>query len=105
MVTDHQSRRSAGVGAPADGVVALLLVDLDGRASERSVDSEASGRAVVWYEMLIRAAIEGEGGRVVKSTGSCWLAAFASPTPGLAAAVAALRALGGERWPTPQPPR
>lgn len=50
------------------------------------------------HDELVRAAVEGSNGQVVKTTGDGLLAAFASPLDGLRACIHAQQSLLGETW-------
>ena len=56
------------------------------------------------HDAVLRQVIEGQRGQVVKTTGDGFHAAFATPSEGVAAALAGQQALAAEAWPEPPGP-
>jgi class 3 adenylate cyclase len=76
------------------GSVALLFTDLLGstRLYRDIGDAPAFGRVMSHFDIL-REAVAGEGGAVIKTMGDAVMAAFGRPAPALRAVIAAQRAL------------
>jgi len=83
----------------------FLFTDIEGstRLWERFPD--AMKVALKLHDMLLRAAIETSGGRIVKSTGDGTLAVFGSATAAFAASLDAQRSLAAAAWPETGPLR
>ena len=83
------------------GVVTFCLSDIDGSSEMWSADPAAMAEVLVRHDELIADCVERRGGRFLKSIGEgdSSLSVFDSATSALEAAVAATRALSGERWP------
>ncbi|TMK56635.1 MAG: adenylate/guanylate cyclase domain-containing protein, partial [Actinobacteria bacterium] len=80
------------------GTVTFLFTDLEGSTRLWEDHPEAMKGALARHDELIRDAIEGHGGYVVKTTGDGFHAAFATAHDAVSAAVEAQRALGAEPW-------
>jgi predicted ATPase/class 3 adenylate cyclase len=88
------------MGLPTGPAVTFLFTDIEGSTRlERAVGSESWAGIVARHDQLLRGAIEGQGGIVVKTEGDAFFAAFARAASAAAAAVAAQRAVAGEAWP------
>ena len=84
---------------PTGPAVVFLFTDIEGSTrSERSVGSVAWASIVARHDSLLREAIEGCGGVVVKTEGDAFFAAFDDPVAAVRAAVAAQRAVDAEPW-------
>ncbi len=84
---------------PTGPAVTFLFTDIEGSTRfERSVGSVGWAALVGRHDDLLRTAIESHGGVVVKTEGDAFFAAFDAPVAAISAAVAAQRAIGGERW-------
>jgi predicted ATPase/class 3 adenylate cyclase len=82
------------VALPTGPAVTFLFTDIEGSTRlERAVGADAWAGIVAEHDRRLRAAIEGEGGHVVKTEGDAMFAAFAAPQAALAAVVAAQRAI------------
>jgi predicted ATPase/class 3 adenylate cyclase len=91
---------------PTGPAVTFLFTDIEGSTRlERAVGSAQWAGLVARHDALLRAAIEGAGGVVVKTEGDAFFAAFDRPAAAAAAAVAAQRSLAGEDWPDGAAPR
>jgi predicted ATPase/class 3 adenylate cyclase len=87
------------VPLPTGPAVAFLFTDIEGSTRlERSVGSHAWASLVARHDDLLRAAIEGSGGVVVKTEGDAFFAAFDRPAGAVTAAAAAQRAVATEPW-------
>jgi class 3 adenylate cyclase len=80
------------------GTVTFLFTDLEGSTRLWEEHPDAMQEALGCHDEIVRDAIETHGGSVVKTTGDGFHAAFATANEGLAAAVAAQVALGGQEW-------
>src|SRR5438105_1615391 len=90
----------APMGLPTGPAVTFLFTDIEGSTRlERSVGSGAWAGVVARHDELLREAVEGHGGAVVKTEGDAVFAAFDQPVDAVGAVVAAQRALAAERWP------
>ena len=84
---------------PTGPAVVFLFTDIEGSTrSERSVGSVAWASIVARHDSLLREAIEGCGGSVVKTEGDAFFAAFGDPISALTAAARAQRAVAAEPW-------
>jgi predicted ATPase/class 3 adenylate cyclase len=84
---------------PTGPAVAFLFTDIEGSTRlERSVGARPWAAAVARHDALLRAAIEGSGGVVVKTEGDAFFAAFDRPEAAISAVVAAQRAVAAEPW-------
>src|SRR5438045_161299 len=91
---------------PTGSSVTFLFTDIEGSTRlERAVGSERWAAVVARHDGLLRAAIEGAGGVVVKTEGDAFFAAFDRPLAAAEAVVAAQRALAAEPWPDQAPIR
>ena len=94
------------MGLPVGPAVAFLFTDIEGSTRlERTVGSASWAVLVARHDALLREAIEGAGGVVVKTEGDAFFAAFAEPLAALRAAAGAQRAVAGEAWPPEAPIR
>ena len=84
---------------PPSGTVTFLFSDIEGSTQLWESVPEAMRSALERHDALVRAAIEGHGGYVVKTTGDGAHAAFGRAGDALAAAVAMQEVLGAEPWP------
>jgi class 3 adenylate cyclase/DNA-binding CsgD family transcriptional regulator len=92
--------RMASPGSLPQGTVTFLFTDIEG--STRLLDRlgrDRYGPLLERQRELLREAVEAGGGAQVDATGDSLLAVFSSVGGAVAAAVAAQRALAGERWP------
>ncbi len=94
---------------PADSPVVhtatFLFTDIEGSTRLWEEQHEAMGRALELHDRLLRDAVDGAGGTVVKTTGDGMLAAFERPASALLAAIEAQSALDRNAWPLPEPLR
>ena len=87
------------------GTVTFLFTDLEGSTRLFQEYPDAMQGALARHDDIVRDAIEGHAGVVVKTTGDGFHAVFASVRRAIDAAATAQRALGAEAWPTPEPLR
>jgi predicted ATPase/class 3 adenylate cyclase len=83
----------------------FLMTDIEGSTRLWEEDRAAMTIALEAHDGLLRTAVEGAGGTVVKTTGDGLLAAFDRPEAGLAAAIEGQQALEAYPWPTSGPLR
>jgi predicted ATPase/class 3 adenylate cyclase len=83
--------------------VTFLFTDLEGSTRLWEEHSDAMRAALARHDEILRDAVEGHAGHVVKTTGDGLHAVFATAHDAVVAAVVAQRALGGEPWPLPEP--
>ena len=77
----------------------FLFTDLEGSTRLWEEHPDAMRTALAHHDGLVREAVEGHGGQVVKSTGDGALATFRTAHDGVGAAVAAQGALCAATWP------
>jgi len=85
----------------ATETLTFLFTDLEGSTRLWEAHADAMRLALAHHDDLLRAAVEGRGGRAVKSTGDGMMATFRSAGDGVGAAVAAQEALCAASWPDP----
>lgn len=95
---------TTGGDLPA-GEVTFLFSDIEGSTSRWERDPEGMRAALGVHDERTRAAVQQQGGVLVKDTGDGVFAAFASPGAAVAAAVDLQRALAAEDWKDDQPLR
>jgi len=85
---------------PTGPAVTFLFTDIEGSTRlERSVGSASWAEVVGRHDRLLRDAIESNGGKVVKTEGDAFFAAFGRPDQAVRAAVAAQRSVSDSDWP------
>jgi predicted ATPase/class 3 adenylate cyclase len=87
------------------GTVTFLFTDLEAHTQLWETDPEAMRAALARHDAILRAAVVGHNGYVVKGTGDGLHAAFARATDALGAAIDGQRGLTAEAWPLPRPLR
>ncbi len=80
------------------GTVTFLFTDLEGSTRLSELHPDAMRPAPARHDEIVRNAIEGHDGLVVKTTGDGVHAAFGTAHDAVDAAVAAQLALGNEPW-------
>jgi predicted ATPase/class 3 adenylate cyclase len=80
------------------GTVTFLFTDIEGSTRLWEQYPEGMQRALSRHDDLIRAAIEGHGGNVIKTTGDGFHAAFETGLGGVAAALSAQETLRAAKW-------
>ena len=94
------------VALPTGPGVTFLFTDIEGSTRlERAAGAAAWAGLVARHDELLRSAIEGHGGVVVKTEGDAFFAAFERPVDAITAAAAAQRAIAAEPWPAEAPIR
>jgi predicted ATPase/class 3 adenylate cyclase len=86
------------VGELPSGTVTFLFTDIEGSTRLWEEHPDAMRDALACHDELLREAIEGHGGYVVKTTGDGFHAAFSAADAGVSAAIAAQRALEAATW-------
>jgi predicted ATPase/class 3 adenylate cyclase len=76
--------------------ITFLFSDIEGSTLRWERDRDAMASALARHDVLMRGAIETHGGYVFKTVGDAFCAAFASPSQGISATLAAQRALLAE---------
>ncbi|HUG47293.1 MAG TPA: adenylate/guanylate cyclase domain-containing protein [Candidatus Limnocylindria bacterium] len=87
------------------GTQTFLFADLESSTRLWEEYPQAMPRAIERHDEILRAAVEGARGRVVKTTGDGLMAAFNSAGDAVSAALVAQRGLLGESWPGTAPLR
>jgi class 3 adenylate cyclase len=80
------------------GTVTFLFTDIEGSTRLWEQYPEGMQRALSRHDDLIRAAIEGHGGNVIKTTGDGFHAAFETGLGGVAAALSAQETRSVSGW-------
>src|SRR5262245_19547443 len=80
------------------GTVTFLFTDIEGSTARWEGQPEAMRVALARHDALVRAAIVGHHGHVVKPMGDAFHAPFAGASDALAAALDAQRRLQSEPW-------
>ncbi len=83
----------------------FLFTDVEGSTRLWEQNPREMQAALARHEVLIRSAIEGSNGDVVKTTGDGLMAVFDAPIGAVTAAIAAQGALFAETWPSSCPIR
>ncbi|MGI8896219.1 MAG: adenylate/guanylate cyclase domain-containing protein [Casimicrobiaceae bacterium] len=81
------------------GTVTFLFTDIEGSTRLWETQSQGMRVALARHDALLRQAVEANGGRMFKSSGDAFCAAFATAPDAIAAALAAQRSLAIEPWP------
>jgi predicted ATPase/class 3 adenylate cyclase len=79
----------------------FLFTDIEGSTRLWEIHPEAMRLDMTRHDLLLRTAVSGRGGEVVKGTGDGVLAAFSVATDALRAAIDVQRALAAEAWSVP----
>ena len=82
----------------SSGVVTFLFTDIEGSTKRWQRFPEAMKPAVARHDAILRSAIAENGGKVFKTIGDAFCAAFPTPSGALLAAVDAQRLLAAEEW-------
>ena len=90
---------------PPTGTITFLFTDIPGSTHLWEQHPDAMRPALARHDTLLRHSIENRSGYIVKGTGDGLLAAFATASDALAAALEAQNALSRETWETPAPLR
>ena len=89
--------RSMG-DVPADATLTYLFSDVEGSTRLWERHPEAMQGALARHDAILRAAVEGCGGTVVKTTGDGLMAVFGSAPDAITASLAAQEGLRDEPW-------
>lgn len=81
------------------GTATLLFTDVEGSTGLIRQVGDRYGEILDDHRRLLRAVAAGHGGQEVDTSGDGSFIAFASARDGVAAAVAAQRAVAGHNWP------
>jgi predicted ATPase/class 3 adenylate cyclase len=84
--------------APASGLSTFLITDIEGSTRLWETHGPVMGAALAQHDRILRAAIEGARGTVIKTTGDGMLAIFDDAATAIAASLAAQRALRDASW-------
>ena len=85
--------------SPRDPLRTFLFTDVEGSTRLWEQYPDAMRSALARHDAILRAAIGGADGEIVKSTGDGLMAIFAAPLDAVSAGIAAQRTLGDEPWP------
>src|SRR5512133_3170589 len=80
------------------GTVTFLFTDIEGSTPLAQRYPAALPSLLSRHNQILHASVEANGGRIYQASGDGYLAAFATATQGLSAALAAQRALQHEAW-------
>ncbi len=80
------------------GTVTFLFTDIEGSTARWDRHPDAMRAALVRHDALLRGAVEAQSGHVFKTVGDAFCSAFGTAGAGLAAAIAAQRAIAAEDW-------
>jgi class 3 adenylate cyclase len=81
-----------------EGTVTFLFTDIEASTRLWEQHPQAMGAALARHDAILRQAIEANGGRVFKTVGDEFCAAFSTAAPALEAAAMGQRALQAEVW-------
>src|SRR5262245_7912105 len=81
------------------GNVTFLFTDIEGSTKMWEANPEQMKKALARHDVLVRAAIAGNGGYVFKTVGDAFCSAFADPGNAVTAAVSAQLSLLAQTWP------
>jgi predicted ATPase/class 3 adenylate cyclase len=97
--THPQPGTTAGAlfGSPA-ALSTFLITDIEGSTRLWEEHAQAMAAALARHDALLRAAVEGRGGAVIKTTGDGLLAVFGEPSAAVDAALDAQHALRDTAW-------
>ena len=84
---------------PLSRTVTFLFTDIEGSTRLWEEHRAAMGVALAAHDVLLRTAVEGAGGTVVKTTGDGMLAAFDHTESAVTAAIEGQRSLDRHEWP------
>ena len=81
------------------GTITLLFTDIEGSTQLWEHSPDAMNLALARHDVLLKQAIEDQGGYVFKTVGDAFCAAFSDPADALEAILTAQRSLAAEPWP------
>ena len=85
-------------GEPASQTLAFLFTDIEGSTRLWEQYRERMKDALECHDAILREAVEGSNGQVVKNTGDGFMVVFASATDGLSACLKAQHDLASASW-------
>jgi predicted ATPase/class 3 adenylate cyclase len=91
--------------APASRTLTFLFTDIEGSTPLWEQHERAMKEALERHDAILRAAVEGSGGQVVKTIGDGFMAVFDSAVDGVRACLTAQHDLINEPWGEPGPLR
>ena len=91
-----------GAGGLPTGTVTFLFTDIEGSTRLWEQHPEEMKSALARHDEILRAAVESNGGHLVKATGDGVHAVFAAAIDGVHAAMHAQAALAAESWSVPE---
>ncbi len=98
-VAPSPARQGAGsVPASSGALSTFLITDIEGSTRLWEEQAPAMAGALALHDAILRAAVEGNGGSVIKTTGDGLLAVFDDPPAALSAALDGQRALRDADW-------
>jgi class 3 adenylate cyclase len=100
-----RSREAPASASRGDAPLTFLFTDVEGSTRLWERNPREMQSALARHEVLLRTAIEGSDGDVVKTTGDGLMAVFTAPVAAVSAAIAAQVALFAEPWPSACPIR
>jgi len=89
---------ASSIGTVGSPLSTFLITDIEGSTRLWEERPGAMAGALALHDSLLRSAVEGHGGTVIKTTGDGLLAVFADPNDGVAAALDGQRALRDASW-------
>ena len=98
LAGERRVKKGVGVAEFPSGTVTFFFTDIEGSTRLWQEHPEAMKAALARHDEIVRDAIEGRGGSVVKTTGDGFHAAFAAAHDAIDAAVAGQLALAREPW-------
>jgi predicted ATPase/class 3 adenylate cyclase len=98
LPADAPAQRLLPSPLAAEGTITFLFTDIEGSTRLWEQYPEAMHGVLSRHDLLLRQAIESQGGQVFKTMGDEICAAFVTAPAALTAAVAAQRILQGEAW-------
>jgi adenylate cyclase len=99
-----KTQRAEAAQLPA-GTVTFLLTDVEGSTRLWQSHGDAMASALARHDALLRRIIGAHGGRVFKTAGDAFFAAFATASDAVTAALRTQQALHADRWPEGVPLR
>ncbi len=97
--TDGTTRAGPASGADSGAARSFLFTDVEGSTRLWEQSPKAMRSALERHDAILRLAIAGASGTVVKSTGDGLMAVFDAPAAAVAAGIDGQRGLFAERWP------
>ncbi len=95
---DHGSAPGGSASATSGALSSFLITDIEGSTRLWEEQGAAMAGALALHDAILRAAVEGNRGTVIKTTGDGVLAVFDEPVAALSAALDAQRALRDGDW-------